>query len=156
MVALPVHLPKEMVDAPTDPPGSLDEELEEYAEDLGDVDDDVRELIAALTEETDASLRLGVRYSGDDEDVVYLREDIRAQYTDPELEARVDALVVKGLGDPPREESLYDFGRLDATFRWYDEVLVTHFPYREWSGLVFTFDRYESTLVDLAQEYLED
>ena len=145
-----------MVEAPADPPQDLDEELDEFEDDLDDVDPEIRRFIDALRESEDASLRLAVQYSGDDSTVLFIREDIDDQYADHELEARVEALIVKGLGDPPREESLYDFGRLDATVRWYDEVMVVHFPYREWSGLVFTFDRRASPIVDLANEYLED
>ena len=143
-----------MVEPPREPVEDLDEELEAFEDDLDDVDPEIRRLIEALREETDASLRLAIRYSGDDTTLLFVREDIRERYADPELEERTEALVVKGLGDPPREESLYDFGSLDATIRWYDQVLVAHFPYREWSGLVFTFDRQATPIVDLASDYL--
>lgn len=144
-----------MVDAPRNPPQDLDEELEDAEDDLEDVDDEIRALIDGFREETDASLRIGLRFSGDDADVLFVREDIADQYSEPELEQRIEALVVKGLGDPPREESLQDFGRLDATIRWYDEVLVASFPVREWSGFVFTFDRQASPIVDLARKHLQ-
>jgi hypothetical protein len=144
-----------MVETPQDPPTDLDEEFAEMAGDLDDIDEDVRGLIDALRDQEERSLRLAVRYSGDDIELLFVREDLNERYSGPELEERVDALVVKGLSDPPREESLYDFGRLDATVRWYDAVMVAHFPYREWSGLVFTFDRVESPLVDLVDEFLD-
>lgn len=142
-------------DAPDDIDG-LDEELGEMESDLADLDAEIRDLIDAVRERTDVTLRLVVRYSGDESDPLFVREDIGERYSEPELAERIEALVVKGLGDPPREESLYDFGRLDATIRWYDEVMVATFPYREWSGLVLTFDRDESPLVDLAAEFLRD
>jgi len=140
-------------DAPDDIDG-LDEELDEMESDLADLDAEIRDLIDAVRDRTDASLRLAIRYSGDDSTPLFVRQDVRERYSEPELAERIEALVVKGLGDPPREESLYDFGRLDATIRWYDEVMVATFPYREWSGLVFAFDRDESALVDLAAEFL--
>lgn len=145
-----------MVETPQEPPQDLDEELEEFEDDIETVDPEFRQLLDALRESDDASLRLAIQYSGDDATVLFIREDIDNQYADHELEARIEALIVKGLGDPPREESLYDFGRLDATVRWYDEVMAVHFPYREWSGLVFTFDRKKSPIVDLAQDYLSE
>lgn len=145
-----------MVEPPPDASQDLDEELEEYEDDLADIDTEIRELIASMREETDASIRLVIRYSGDSTDTLFVREDIRELYSDPELEERIEALTVKGLGDPPREEALYDFGRLDATIRWYDDVIVAHFPYREWSGLAFSFDRRESPIVDLAARFLDD
>ena len=142
-----------MEDVP-DAPGDLDDELAAFEEDVHDLDEDVQDLVDALRDHTDASLRTAIRYSGDEWSLLFAREDIVERYSEPELEDRVEALVVKGIGDPPREESLHDFGRLDAVFRWYDAVLVATFPVREWSGLVFTFDRQESPIVDLAREYL--
>ena len=146
---------QEIEDAPDDLEG-LDDELDEIESDLADLDAEIQNLIDAVRERTDASLRLAVRYSGDESDPLFVREDLRERYSEPELAERIEALVVKGLGDPPREESLYDFGRLDATIRWYDEVLVATFPYREWSGLIFSFDREDSPLVDLAAQFLRE
>jgi hypothetical protein len=143
-----------MVETPVDPPQDLDEELEEFEDDLDEVDPEIRELIDVVREREDTSLRMAVQYSGDDSTILFVREDIDEQFAPHELEARVEAIVLKGIGDPPREEPLHDFGRLDATYRWYDQVLVAHFPYREWSGLAFTFDRQASPLVDLAHDYL--
>ena len=141
---------------PANDPEELDEELTEYEADLEDVDEDVRGLVSALREETDSSLRLAVRYSGDEWDVLFARPDVREQFTDLELETRVETLVFKGQGDPPTETALGDFGSLEAVMRWYQGVIVAHFPVREWSGLVFTFDRQESPIVDLANRYLDD
>lgn len=140
---------------PASDPEELDEELTEYEDDLADVDADVRGLVSALREQTDSSLRLAIRYSGDEWDVLFARPDVREQFTDLELETRVETLVFKGQGDPPTETALGDFGSLEAVMRWYEGVIVAHFPVREWSGLVFTFDRQESPIVDLANQYLD-
>ncbi|WP_134672421.1 hypothetical protein [Halorussus marinus] len=145
-----------MVDAPQDPRENLDEELDEIEDEMADVNDDIRELIHQLRDREDAPLRLAVRFSADESDVLFVREDVRERHTDDELEARIETLVMKGLGDPPREEPLFDFGSLDATIRWYENVQVAHFPYREWSGLAFVFDRRESPMVDLAKQHLQD
>ncbi|NHN60643.1 MULTISPECIES: hypothetical protein [Halorussus] len=145
-----------MVDAPQEPQENLDEELEEISDDLEDVNADIRDLIDQLRDRRAAPLRLAVRFSGDESDVLFIREDVREQYTDAELEERIETIVMKGLGDPPREEPLFDFGTLDATVRWYENVQVAHFPYREWSGLAFVFDRHESPIVDLAKRHLQD
>jgi len=144
-----------IADAPDDI-AEFDAELAEMESDLSDLDAEIRDLVESIRTETEASLRIAVRYSGDETDPIFVREDIDEQYSDPELAKRIEALAIKGLGDPPREESLYDFGRLDATIRWYEEVLVATFPYREWSGLIFTFDREDSPLVDLAAEFLRE
>jgi hypothetical protein len=141
---------------PASDPEELDEELTEYEGDLADIGEDVRGLVSALREEMDSSLRLAVRYSGDEWDVLFARPDVNEQFTDLELETRVETLVFKGQGDPPTETALGDFGALEAVMRWYEGVIVAHFPVREWSGLIFIFDRQESPIVDLANRYLDD
>jgi len=140
-------------DVPEDPPDELDEFDES---ELDDVDTDVRDLIEDLRAESDASLRLAIRYTADDYEVLFAREDIAAQFPGPELAQRVETLVMKGLGDPPQETTLFDFGSLESTLRFYDNALVAHFPYREWSGFVFALDRTDAPLVDLVSKHLED
>lgn len=121
---------------------------------LTHVDRDVRALIDELQAETDASLRLAVQYTADEYEVLFLREDVTEQFRDPELEQRVETLVMKGLGDPPQDATLFDFGDLDATVRFYNHAHVVHFPYREWSGFVFVLDRSAAPLVDLIGQHL--
>ncbi|QLH84745.1 hypothetical protein [Halosimplex pelagicum] len=132
---------------------SPDEELDDIESDLADASEEGREIVEQIRESDEGALRAAVRYGGDDHEVVYLREDIAAQFSDAELEERVETLVMKGLGDPAQEGALFDFGTLDATVRWYDSVVVAHFPVREWSGLVFTFDRDSESLGDIVDEY---
>jgi RNA polymerase subunit RPABC4/transcription elongation factor Spt4 len=93
------------------------------------------------------ALRLAVHFEGQAIEPLFVRDDVRAQFPPTELRQRLEELALKGLGDPQRDEPLYDFGTLDATIRWYDEVLVATFPTGEWSGLLFVFDasRSEST-----------
>jgi len=139
--------PPDGVDDPPDELGEMDES------ELDDVDDDVRRLVEQLRDETDSALRLAVRYTADDYEVLFAREDVAAQFPGPELAARVETLVMKGLGDPSQEGALFDFGTLDATLRFYGNALVAHVPYREWSGLVFVLDRGDAPLVDLVDEH---
>ena len=129
------------------------EELDDIEPDLADASDEGREIVDQIRDSDEGALRAVVRYRGDGHDIVYLREDIEAQFSDAERDERVETLVMKGLGDPAEEGALFDFGGLDATVRWYDAVVVAHFPVREWSGLVFTFDRESESLADLVDEY---
>jgi hypothetical protein len=119
--------------------------------------DRVRSLVESLREreELDASVRMILRFEGEAHEVEYIREDVDDQYTDPELEERFKTLVMKGLGDPPREQALYDFGPLRATVRWFDEAVCAYFPDEEWAGVVVVLDRVESPLIDLALDHLE-
>ena len=129
------------------------EELDDLDVDLDDVSREVEEIVETIRGADEGKLRLAIRYGGDDHEVVYVRDDIAAAFSEVELEERVETLVMKGLGDPAEEGALFDFGRLDATVRWYDAVVVAHFPVREWSGLVFTFERETESLDAIVEEY---
>lgn len=120
---------------------------------IGSVSEGVRELIDAVLTENGDTLRQIVHYDGDEYEVVYAREDVTDGFTERELTSRVETFVMQGMGEPERERSLYDFGALDATVRWYDEAVAAHVPVGEWTGLVFTFDRTTETLVDLAERF---
>jgi hypothetical protein len=119
--------------------------------------DRVRTLVEALRDrdDLDASVRMIVRFEGEEYEVEYVREDVDDQYTDPELEERLKTLVMKGLGDPPREQSLYDFGPLRATVRWFEGAVCAYFPDEEWAGVIVVLDRVESPLIDLALDHLD-
>ncbi|WP_435065983.1 hypothetical protein [Halobaculum sp. EA56] len=138
-----------------DPPADLDEELDGADADLDALDPEIRELIDSLRADV-GTLRLAVRYEGQAVEPLFVRDDVRERFSPGELRQRMEELALKGLGDPTRDEPLYDYGTLDATIRWYDEALVASFPSGEWSGLLFVFDREAAPLVDLVGEYLDD
>ena len=138
-----------------DPPDDLDEELDDAADALATLDSEIRDLIQAVRQDI-GTLRTAVRYEGRAIEPLFVRDDVREQFPPAELRQRMEELVLKGLGDPQRDAPLHDYGTLDATIRWYDEVLVASFPTGEWSGIVFVFDRAESPLVDLVDRYLDD
>lgn len=120
--------------------------------------DDVRSLVESLQSgevETADSVRLIFRYEGDEHDVVHVRDDVDAAYTDAELRQRMETLAMKGLGDPPRESSLHEFGDLQATVRWFEDGVCAHFPDEEWGGVVAVFDRVETPLVEVALDHLD-
>lgn len=137
------------------PDDAFDDVSDEVSADLDDVASDTQALIDTILDGSGETVRMAIRYSGDDYEVEYLRDDIAAQFTDDELAERVKTLTFKGLGDPTEEGPLFDFGQLAATVRWYDDVVVAHFPVREWSGLIFTFDRVTDSLLDVADEHFK-
>jgi GGDEF domain-containing protein len=125
-------------------------------EDAGsDETEPLREFVHALRTETDDSLRLVVRYGGDEHRVLYVRDDVEARFGD-ELDEQARAFALRGIGDPPREAEIEGLGTLEATLRWYEDALVATFPYREWSGVVAVFDRDASALVDAALDELHE
>jgi hypothetical protein len=129
------------------------EDPDEIDRDIESLDTEVQDLIDAILEESGETLRLAARYDRDDYEVVYARDDVTDGFSEPELTSRIETFVMQGLGEPEQEQSLYDFGALDATLRWYDEAVVAHIPVGEWTGLVFTFDRKTKSLVELAGKF---
>ncbi|MFB6131194.1 MAG: hypothetical protein ABEJ28_10280 [Salinigranum sp.] len=121
---------------------------------LGDEGGPLEGFVEALRTGSDGSLRLVVRYDGDDRAVTYVREDVAAGYDEGELDERVRTLTLKALGDPVSDKSIEDFGALAATVRWFGDVVVATFPTGEWDGVVAVFDRSSSTLVDAALDSL--
>lgn len=125
-------------------------------EDAGDDETEpLREFVRALRTESDDSLRLVVRYQGDEHEMLYVREDVREELGES-LDEQAKAFALRGVGDPPREVDIEGLGTLEATLRWYDGALVATFPYREWSGVVAVFDRESSALVDAALDELHE
>jgi hypothetical protein len=118
----------------------------------------LREFVRALRAESDGALRAIVRYDAEAErrETLFLREDLAERFDGAERTARVEALAMQALGDPTEEAALPDFGELEATLRWYDDVVVASFPTGEWSGVVATLDRTDSPLVDVALANLDD
>lgn len=119
-----------------------------------ETDGPLSEFAHALDEATDESLRSVTHYDGERYDLLYRREDLRAG-TDPETQAdRTEALVMKALGDLRSDDEVAEYGPLGATVRYYEEVVVAVYPTDDWSGVVATFDREASPLVDAAVDRL--
>ncbi|MBX0302339.1 hypothetical protein [Haloarcula salinisoli] len=130
------------------------DDLETIDEETPSMPAEARDLVEAIRDDTADTLQLAVRYSGEGYDIVYLREDIDEQFSDPELEEQVETLMLKGHGDPPQEGALFNFGSLNATMRFYDESLVVHFPTGEWTGLVFVLDQEAESLLDIVESHI--
>lgn len=131
------------------------QEVEEHLEDEGVAQTKpLSGLVDALKETTEDSLRLVVRFDGESHEVVYAPEEVRAEHGD-DFEDHVEWLVLKGLGDPADDDSLAVYGDLEATVRWYGEVVVAVYPTGEWSGVVAVLDRRDSPLVDAALSRLD-
>ncbi|WP_049907462.1 hypothetical protein [Haloferax elongans] len=133
------------------------EDLDDEAD--GEADDGstypLQEFIRGLREADDADVRAVGQYDGEDYELLYLRPDVDAQLDDEARVARVKSLVMKALGEPISDPVFEDYGKLNAAIRWYDEAVVAIYPYDEWSGVIATFDRANSPLVNLALEHLE-
>ncbi len=101
------------------------------------------------------AVRLIFRYEGEEYDVAHVRDDVDEAYTDPELEQRIETLAMKGLGDPPRQGPLHEFGQLRATVRWFDEAVCVYAPDDEWAGVMVVLDRTDVSTVESVLDHLE-
>lgn len=100
------------------------------------------ESLAAHIRELDAGdLRSVVRYDGDDYDTVFRADRVRDEFADVEYEAVAKHLVLKGLDDGFEQPEFARFGHLDATVRWFHDVVAFQVPLDDWSGIILTFDR---------------
>ncbi|WP_336036907.1 hypothetical protein [Halobacterium yunchengense] len=98
--------------------------------------------LANHVRELDAGdLRSVVHYEGDDYDVVFQREDLAEEYAESEFEEVAKHLVLKGFDDPLDQPEFARFGHLDATVRWFHDVVVIQVPLDEWCGVIAAFDR---------------
>jgi len=130
------------------------DEMETIDEDTPSMPEETRELVETIRDDPSGTLQLAVRYSGEEHNTIYLREDIAEQFSDPELDEQIETLILKGHGDPPQEGALFNFGSLNATMRFYDEMLVVHFPTGEWTGLVFVLDQEAESLLEIVESHL--
>jgi hypothetical protein len=88
-----------------------------------------------LRDRADEFVRSVGYYTADDYELVYMREDVAAQYSEEELQAVVDDLRLEGLA-APRQENLYVLGKLNCTVRCFNRGVVMHFPHDRTSGTV--------------------
>jgi hypothetical protein len=131
----------------------MDETAEEVMDEVGD--DDLRDLVGALHEESEAEVRMLFHYDGEATDARFVRDDVRELYPGEQLDDRMHTLMMKGLGDPPNQGALHDYGDLEATVRLYEEVVVAYFPDDEWSGVIVVLERDRETFVDGILEKLD-
>ncbi|MFB6219504.1 MAG: hypothetical protein ABEH77_10095 [Halobacteriaceae archaeon] len=94
-----------------------------------------------LARSVDADLRVAVEYHADEYDVLFVRDDVAAAYTDEEFDEHLKEFVMKGYDDAPRQPEFTRFGVLEATIRWFHDIVAVHVPLGEWDGYLFTFER---------------
>lgn len=78
-----------------------------------------------------------VRYSSYDKEILHLRDDIREDRGDSEIDEMLTRLrpeATKG------EEVAFPFGELKATVRRFDNAIILHFPLKEDNGIVVSLE----------------
>lgn len=124
----------------------MDETAEEVMDEVSN--DDLRAVVGTLHDESEADVRMLFHYDGEATDARFVRDDVRELYPGEQLDDRMQALMMKGMSDPPNQGPLHDYGDLEATVRWYEEVVVAYFPDDEWSGVIVVLERDQESFVD--------
>lgn len=119
------------------------------------------ETLAAHIRSLDAGeLRSVVHYDGDDYDVMFQSELVGEDFTDVEYTEVAKHLVLKGLDDGFEQPEFARFGHLDATVRWFHDVVAVQVPMDDWSGIIVTFARDSitdtSALVDEILSFVDE
>jgi hypothetical protein len=96
-----------------------------------------RTLATYLTDRVDDLLRGVAHYHAADVEVVYLRDDIRAELHRDEVAQMVTRITQEGTAE---EEQSFSFGHLHATLRVFDEAIFLHFPIEDQTGVVVALE----------------
>jgi hypothetical protein len=117
--------------------------------------------LAAHIRSLDAGeLRSVVHYDGDDYDVLFKSALADEAFTDEEYNEVARHLVLKALDDGFEQPEFARFGHLDATVRWFHNLVAVQVPMDDWSGVIVTFNRDSitdtSALVEEILGFLED
>ena len=97
--------------------------------------------VAELREVLGEPLRLVATYDGDETTLRYRREDAESEFSEEEFKETLNNAVLKALDDAREQPEFSRWGHLDATVRWFHEVVVVQVPTGEWTGVLVTADR---------------
>lgn len=100
-------------------------------------DEPHRELITYLRSQAGDYLRGVATYNAEEYSVLYLRDDLRTQHFETDLDKIHDRLRYESRA---REQRAFPFGPLDGTVRLFEEAMVLHYPHTQERGTVITLD----------------
>lgn len=95
------------------------------------------ELAEYLEQRAGDSLRAVGHYSTDNYEIVYLRDDVREQYSDDKIEEIVEDLRWESFAKPTQERQ-YRLGSLTCSIQAFEEGVVMHFPYDDNRGTLIS------------------
>lgn len=82
-------------------------------------------------------LRGIVSYDGDSNEVIYLRDDVREQRIQSEIDRMLERLRPEASAS---EERSFPFGDLYVTVRRFDEAIIMHYPIGRDRGVVVSME----------------
>lgn len=95
------------------------------------------DLIAFLEDRAGDMHRGTARYDGESPDVLYLRDDLREQQIQSEIDRVLNRVRPEATS---KEEQSFPFGGLYATVRVFEEATVLHFPTGSDRGIVVSLE----------------
>lgn len=98
-----------------------------------------RELVAFLRERVGDHLRSVLFYDADDGELVYVRDDVREQYSDDQMADVVRDVRLEAI-EKLHQEDLYVHGGLDCTVRCFEDAVEMHFVHDETRGTAVALD----------------
>ena len=94
-------------------------------------------LLSYLEETASAYHRGTVSYDGNSSNILYLRDDIREE----RLQSQIDRMLRRLRPESsPEEEQSFLFGELHSTVRVFDEALIMHFPLGNDEGVIVALE----------------
>lgn len=100
---------------------------------------DEERLTQFLLDEVGDGLRSVVSHAGRTYDVVYVRDEVREQYTDDEVAQIVEDLVFDTL-DKQHQEGMYVHGDLACTVRCFEEAVEMHLVLDDQRGVAISLE----------------
>lgn len=102
--------------------------------------DDSDALVRKLHDEAGASLRSVSTYDGDSYEMLYMRENVDAIYSETEIDDIFDDLRLEGWGRDTLE-GLFNAGDLECSLYGFDDAMMFHFVTTDFAGALVTYDR---------------
>ena len=101
---------------------------------------DTHRWVQKLHEEAGDALRSVAKYGEEDYEMLYLRENVDAIYSEDELDKVFDDLRLEGWGRATLQE-LFNAGPLECSIYGFDEAMMFHFVDDGFKGALVTYDR---------------
>jgi hypothetical protein len=101
----------------------------------------VASLEAFFEERAGEDLRSIITYDGDGHELIFLRDDVAAQYTDDELCEAIDGSRLESLYSPIYEDVYADdHGELQCLIQCFDDVIEINFALGDGEGAAVAID----------------
>lgn len=97
-------------------------------------------LADGIQHHTNGSLRAIAEYDKRDYTIHYFRDDIESTYTQDEIEAIINELVMGSLGSE-HFESLFKAGEFECSMFGFEDAVMFHFLLSSTKGVFITVDR---------------